>query len=81
VSAAKVVLELKALQQKFPLEFDLNASTEAEWAAVGVDARTRARCLSERDRLPFSSVADFETRAGVTLQALGLTAVSVANRR
>jgi hypothetical protein len=81
VSAAKVVLELKVLRQKFPLEFDLNAATEAEWAAVGVDARTSARCLSERDRLPFSSMADFEARTGVTLQALGLTTVRVSEDR
>jgi hypothetical protein len=77
VSAAKVVLELKALQQKFPLEFDLNAATEAEWMAAGADTATAARALAERDRMPFSSVADFESRTGVTLQALGLTAVRV----
>lgn len=81
VSAAKVVLELKVLQRKFPLEFDLNAATEAEWLAVGVGAATRARVLAERDRVPFSSVADFESRSGVTLQALGLTAVSPEGKK
>jgi hypothetical protein len=75
VSAPKVELELKVLQQKFPLEFDLNAATEAEWAAAGADVPTRARLLAERDRAPFSSMADFERRAGVALQALGLAPV------
>ena len=81
VSAPKLVLELKALHEKFPLEFDLNAATEAEWLAVGVDAATSARVLAERDRVPFSSVADFESRSGVTLRALGLTPLSVEGRR
>ena len=73
VSAPKVMLEMKALQQKFPLEFDLNAATEAEWLAAGVDASSAARLLQERDRDPFASIADFETRTGKTLSALGLT--------
>jgi hypothetical protein len=75
VSAPKVVLELKVLRQTFPMEFDLNAATEAEWVAAGTDAPTRARLLAERDRVPFASVADFEKRAGLKLQALGLTPV------
>jgi hypothetical protein len=76
VSAPKVVLELKALQQTFPLEFDLNAATEAEWMATGADASTRVRLLAERDRVPFASIVDFEKRAGVTLRSLGLSAAS-----
>jgi hypothetical protein len=69
------VLELKVLRQKVPMEFDLNPATEAEWVAAGTDAPTRARLLAERDRLPFASVADFEKRAGLKVQALGHTPV------
>jgi homoserine O-acetyltransferase len=76
VRCPKAMLELKALEQKFPLEFDLNASTEAEWLAAGLDAATRARVLDERDRAPFASVADFEKRTAKTLQALGLEVVT-----
>jgi hypothetical protein len=73
VSAAKVLLELKVFQQKFPLEFDLNAATESEWRAAGANAPTRAKVLAERDRAPFASIEDFERRIGTTLAALGLT--------
>jgi hypothetical protein len=72
VSAPKAMLELKVFQRKFPLEFDLNASTEAEWLAAGVDAATGVKLLQERDRSPFASIADFEKRTGKTLSALGL---------
>jgi hypothetical protein len=72
VSAPKVVFELRVLKQKFPLEFDLNAATEAEWLAAGADAATRARVLAERDSAPFLSIAAFEKRTGTTLAALGL---------
>lgn len=75
VSAPKVVLELKVLRQTFPMEFDLNAATEAECVAAGADAPTTARLLAERDRVPFASVAEFEKRAGLRLRALGLTPV------
>jgi hypothetical protein len=75
VSAAAVLLELKAFGEKFPLEFDLNAAADAEWAAVGLDAAACARLVAERDRQPFASVADFERRGGRTLASLGLAAV------
>jgi len=76
VRAPKALLELKAFGQKFPLEFDLNSATEAEWLAAGVDAATAEKLQKDRDRAPFASIQDFETRAGAALQALGLTAVS-----
>ena len=75
VRAPKVLLELKAFGRKFPLEFDLNAAAEAEWLAAGVDAAAVEKLQKERDRAPFVSIQDFETRAGVSLQALGLAAV------
>jgi hypothetical protein len=72
VSAPKVTLELKVFHSTFPLEFDLNAATEAEWLAAGVDAATSAGLLAERDRAPFSSIGDFERRTHKALSAFGL---------
>jgi hypothetical protein len=60
------------LGESFPLEFDLNAATEAEWQAAGVGSAVAGRLLAERDRAPFVSVAEFEKRSGTTLHALGL---------
>ena len=72
VSAPGVLLTLKVFGEPFPLQFDLNAATEAEWQAAGVGSAVAGRLLAERDRAPFASVADFEKRSGTTLQALGL---------
>jgi hypothetical protein len=75
VRAPKVKLELKMIGQAFELDFDLNASGEAEWQAAGVDRATAQAILQERDKAPFASVLDFEKRTGRTLKALGLVVV------
>ena len=75
VRAPKVPLELKVLRQRFELDFDLNAATEAEWLAAGVDAAAAQAILQERDAQPFASIREFEKRTGKTLAALGLVAV------
>lgn len=75
VRAPKVLLELKMLGQKFELDFDLNAATEAEWQAAGADGTITKGVLQERDRAPFLSVADFEKRTGRTINSLGLVVV------
>jgi hypothetical protein len=76
VRANGVQLQLKALGERFDLEYDLNGVSEAELAATPtIDAATRARILQELDRAPFASVADFEKRAGHPLANLGLTVI------
>jgi hypothetical protein len=78
VRAPGVLLTLKALGDPFALEFDLNASTRAEWRALPtVEERVMARILTERDTRPFMTVADFEARTGQTLRALGLEPIKV----
>ncbi len=72
VRAPGVMLELKALGEKFPLEFDLNAAGDADWLAAGADPAARDRIRRERDRTPFASVGDFERRVGLPLAKLGL---------
>lgn len=76
VRAEAVSLQLKAVGETFPLEFDLNAAADAEWLAAGfADGTRRAKLLAERDRQPFASVQDFEQRTGVLLRDLGLAQV------
>lgn len=75
VRAANVKLELKMLGEAFELDFDLNAAGEAEWLAAGADRPTTDPLLHERDKAPFASVRDFETRTGRTLKSLGLVPV------
>jgi hypothetical protein len=77
VRQEKVLLELKAFGETFPLEFDLNAAGEAEWLATGVERVVLDKALAERDRLPFSSVADFEQRVGRAIGTLGLAVVEM----
>jgi hypothetical protein len=72
VRTPKVLLELKALGEKFPLEFDLNAAGDAEWLAAGADRVTAEAIGRERDGAPFSSAADFERRIRMRLATLGL---------
>jgi len=77
VRAEGVELQMKALGQAFPLEYDLNGLSEAELVVTPkVDAATRQRILQELSRAPFASVADFEKRAGHTLRDLGLSVVA-----
>jgi hypothetical protein len=76
VRQEKVLLELKAVGEKFPLEFDLNAAGEAEWLAAGVERAAIEKILAERDRLPFASPSDFERRVGLPLASLGLSIVT-----
>lgn len=76
VRQEKVLLELKAVGEKFPLEFDLNAAGEAEWLAAGVERAAIGKILAERDRLPFASPSDFERRVGLPLASLGLSIVT-----
>lgn len=75
VRAPRVQLELKVLGRRFELDFDLNAATEAEWLAAGADTATARALLQERDKAPFTSLADFQKRTGRTLAALNLVAV------
>jgi hypothetical protein len=75
VRQEKVLLELKALGEKFPLEFDLNAAGEAEWVASGVERALVEKVLAERDRAPFASIGDFEQRVGRSVASVGLTPV------
>jgi hypothetical protein len=76
VRAPGVELELKALGEKFPLEFDLNAASAAELAAVpGLTTAQRERLARELDQRPFASFADAETRIGTRLADLGLEPV------
>ena len=72
VRAPKVMLELKALGEKFALEFDLNAAGDADWLAAGADRATGEKIQRERDKAPFASVGDFEKRTGLSLATLGL---------
>jgi hypothetical protein len=77
VRAPSVKLELKALGEPFPLEFDLNALSSAELAKLQVTPAQRLKLDSERARAPFSTIADFESRTGVKLSALGLEPVKL----
>jgi hypothetical protein len=81
VRQEKVLLELKALGETFPLEFDLNAAGEAEWRAAGAERAVMETILSERDRSPFKSPADFEERVGRPLTSLGLAVVAREGQR
>jgi hypothetical protein len=76
VRASGRSLQLIALGESFPLEFDLNTALDAELDAISVnDARLRERFFEERERAPFRSLADLEQRLGVTAAKLGLEAV------
>jgi hypothetical protein len=81
VRQEKVLLELKALGQKFALQFDLNAAGQAEWLAAGVERAVFEKALAERDRAPFASVTDFEQRVGRPIGTLGLTPVRMDDSR
>jgi hypothetical protein len=81
VRQEKVLLELKAVGEKFTLEFDLNAAGEAEWLASGVDRAAVEKILAERDRVHFGTVSDFEKRVGRTLTSLGLSVVGTESGR
>ncbi len=76
VRAPKVMLELKALGEKFPLEFDLNAAGDADWLAAGADRAASEKIQRERDKAPFASVGDFEKRTGMLLAKLGLEEIT-----
>ena len=77
VRAPKVMLELKALGEKFPLEFDLNAAGDADWLAAGADRATAEQVQRERDRAPFASASDFEKRTSLSLSKLGLEEITL----
>jgi hypothetical protein len=77
VRAPKVMLELKAFGEKFPLEFDLNAAGDADWLAAGADRAASEKIQRERDKAPFASVSDFEKRTGLSLATLGLEEIMV----
>jgi hypothetical protein len=65
--------QLKALGEAMPVEFDLNAMSAAEYALLSsLSSDTQAGIERERARAPFASVADFTSRTGLTLQAMGL---------
>jgi hypothetical protein len=65
--------QLKALGEAMDVEFDLNAMSAPEYALLpALSADARARIEGERARGPFASIADFGSRTGLTLQALGL---------
>jgi hypothetical protein len=79
VRAKEAAFELKALGEKMPVEFDLNAMGAAEMALLpGLDAETRLRVERERERAPFASAADFAARTGASLDHLGLLPVDVS---
>ena len=72
--------QLKALGEKMPVQFDLNAMSAAVMALLpALDGDAQARIERERDRAPFLSPADFVTRTGLSLEHLGL--VEVGRRR
>jgi hypothetical protein len=74
--------ELKALGERMPIEFDLNGMSEAEMALLpALNADARARIARERERAPFASAADFASRAGCTLEQMGLLEVPLKARR
>ncbi len=82
VRVAAATFELKALGEKMPVEFDLNAMSEPELAVLPAIADAlKARILSERERAPFDSIEDFGKRTGASLDQLGLTKVDVNDRR
>jgi hypothetical protein len=81
VRAAAVNLEVKALGDAFPLEFDLNAATALEWQAMRtVEPEATRRILAERDARPFASLEDFEQRTGIVPSRVGLAATGTAAR-
>ncbi len=72
-----VVVQLKALGETMPVEFDLNAISAPEYSLLpSLDASARERIEHERGRAPFASIADFTSRTGVALESVGLTAVA-----
>ncbi len=76
VRAGRKTLRLKALGETFPLEFDLNAAGEAEWAAVpGVPGKIRTHILAQAAKGPFEGFDDFRRRTGIELKKLGVTPV------
>lgn len=76
VRAGRKALRLKGLGETFPLEFDLNAAGEAEWAAVpGVPAKIRQHALAQAAKGPFRGFQDFRDRTGLDLARLGLAPV------
>lgn len=71
--------ELKALGEKMQVEFDLNAMSEAEMTLLpALPADVRTRIIRERERAPFASAADFASRAGCSLDQLGLEQLGLA---
>ncbi len=77
VQVKGAMFELKAFGQKMPVEFDLNAMSEAEMAllpVLGADGQTRI--ARERERAPFASASDFASRTGLTLEQMGLSEVA-----
>jgi hypothetical protein len=81
VRVKNVTFELKALEEKLPVEFDLNAMSAAEMQLLpALDAKARARVEAERDRAPFASVEDFTARTGLRLEPLGLEPIEDAGQ-
>ena len=67
-----------ALGDAFPLEFDLNAVTEAELAQTpSVTSAQVKTILAQLETRPLLSLGDFEKRTGLQARHLGLTAVAV----
>jgi hypothetical protein len=82
VRIATASFELKALGEKLPIEFDLNAMSAPEMALLSwVNDEARVRVERERERAPFASTADFTARTGLALDALGLMEVDLRPRR
>jgi hypothetical protein len=75
VRLTAATVQLKALGEPFPIEFDLNAAGGAELKRLTPEPELRARIRAERDTRPFASFEDFEKRAGVALAALGAAPV------
>ena len=82
VRLATASYELKALGERLPVEFDLNAMSAPELALLPpLDGEARVRVERERERAPFASAADFTARTGLALEALGLVEADVKPRR
>jgi hypothetical protein len=75
VRVERASLRLVALGPAFPAEFDLNAAGQPELLLLSDDASVRSRIEQQLDEKPFQSYADFETRTGTRLAALGAAVV------
>lgn len=73
--------EMKAFgSEKLPVAFDLNAISAPELAQLqAAGSAALAIVERERERAPFSSIADFAARTGLSLEQLGL--VETGRRR